>query len=186
MLSDKQTAKTDDRVFMYRIDAEDKIINVNEEWLSFASENGTQFTNDLITKKTLWDFISDQETVHLYKIMLQKVRQKKKRLKVPFRCDSPSVRRFMVLEMFSPDGGSVDFSSHILKQEKRKSIKLLESNVERSNKTVRMCSWCKKMKVSETTWVEVEEAVQTLNLFELEKFPILTHTICPECKKGFV
>jgi hypothetical protein len=43
-----------------------------------------------------------------------------------------------------------------------------------------MCGWCKRVSVR-NTWVEVEDAVLELRLFEREVLPDLTHGICPGC-----
>ena len=42
---------------------------------------------------------------------------------------------------------------------------------------------CKKVKIKDTNWQEVEEAVNYLKLFEKNKLPMLTHGICPNCKE---
>jgi hypothetical protein len=92
-----QEEKLDNRTFVHRIDSNDMIVVVNDEWLSFGSENVYNLSQDVVVNKSLWDFIIDKETQHLYKIMLEKVRAVNARIKFPFRCDSPDCRRFMEL-----------------------------------------------------------------------------------------
>lgn len=174
----------DSRIFIYQIDSDDKIVVVNDDWLSFASENVCNLSQDSVVNKLLWDFIVDMETQHLYKIMLEKVRSNRARLKVPFRCDSPDCRRFMELEVFSLCENLVEFRCRIVKLECRTSVSLLNVTIDRSNEFVKMCGWCKKICVSESKWLEVEEAIPQLNLFEAMKLPRLTHGICPSCKEN--
>ena len=176
----------DSRIFMYQINSDDKIVVVNDNWLSFASENVYDLSQDLVINKLLWDFIVDGETQYLYKIMVQKVRTNPVKLKVPFRCDSPNCRRFMELEVFSPNEKLVEFRCRVVKLEFRTAISLLDVNTDRSNEFVTMCSWCKKIYVSESKWLEIEEAITQLTLFEVEKLPQLTHGICPSCKEAIV
>ena len=46
-----------------------------------------------------------------------------------------------------------------------------------------MCAWCKKADVG--GWVEVEEAVRRLQLFDQARLPRITHGVCPACKETF-
>ena len=174
----------DKRIFIHRIDSDDNIIFVNDNWLSFASENDA---HDLLLKgvlnQSLWDFMADTDTHHLYRIILEKVRTHQLSLKFSFRCDSPVFRRFMELEVrpFQEDG--VEFKSRVLKLESREPIKLLDAGTDRSSDVVKMCGWCKKV-YAETMWVEIEEAIERLNLFGISKPPQTTHGICPSCNEN--
>jgi hypothetical protein len=40
---------------------------------------------------------------------------------------------------------------------------------------------CKKIAVSDSEWQEIEIAMVTLNLFEKERLPQITHGLCPSC-----
>ncbi len=44
-----------------------------------------------------------------------------------------------------------------------------------------MCSWCKAVKVGDDTWVEVEDAVDRLKLFDFRYLPQISHGVCPSC-----
>jgi len=175
----------DNRIFIYQIDSNDKIVVVNDNWLSFAAENVYNLSQESVVNKLLWDFIEDTETQHLYKILLEKVRTNQVKLKVPFRCDSPDCRRFMELEVFSPYENFVEFRCRAVKLEFRTAVGLLDVNSDRSNEFVRMCGWCKKIYVS-AQWLEIEEAITELNLFAAAKLPQLTHGICLSCKETII
>jgi hypothetical protein len=43
---------------------------------------------------------------------------------------------------------------------------------------------CKKVELSENTWVEVEAAVISLKLFERNKLPQISHGLCADCFKA--
>ncbi|MGQ9666509.1 MAG: PAS domain S-box protein [Anaerolineae bacterium] len=45
-----------------------------------------------------------------------------------------------------------------------------------------MCSWCKRIQLSEGRWAEVEEAIRDLHLFDKYPVPQISHGICPECR----
>ncbi len=55
---------------------------------------------------------------------------------------------------------------------------LLDSNAEKTEELIRICGWCKKIDVRRDDWKDLEKAINTLGLFEREKFPLLTHGIC--------
>lgn len=173
--------ETDYRIFIHRINSEDKITYVNSDWLAFAAENGAgDLSFNTVLDKPLWNFISDPQTRYLYQIILEKVRTAQVELQIPNRCDSPDCRRFMEMKIQTPFEGIAEFSSRILKLEKRVYLKLLDRRVDRSTEFLKMCGWCKKVSVR-SKWLEVEEAIGHLDLFEALKLPQLTHTICPVC-----
>jgi hypothetical protein len=160
------------------------IVIVNEAWLSFADENDARnLTRDFVLGKSLWEFITDKETRHLYQIMLDKVRTSKSAITIPFRCDSPNCRRYMELKIEALTEDLIQFSSRILKQEFRDPNKLLDESENRSNQTLTICGWCKKVKAG-AEWVEVEEAIEYFGLYENVPIPQLTHGMCPTCSEN--
>jgi hypothetical protein len=75
----------------------------------------------------------------------------------------------------------VNFACRIVKIESRPRVALLAGDVERSDQVVTVCSWCKKVRIGTGDWVEVEEAVDRLELFNANVRPRLNHGICPPC-----
>lgn len=86
------------------------------------------------------------------------------------------------------DQGSVVFETKVIREEKRPPVSLLSRSAPRSIDHMRMCSWCNKVDVSfgANDWVEVEEAVRRLRLFELVQVPQLTHGICDACLEKMI
>ena len=70
---------------IYRIDAEDRITEVNDEWGRFAAANGGNPDPAAVLGRPLWDFILDEGNRSIYRNMVGTVRRK------PRRCSSPSV-----------------------------------------------------------------------------------------------
>ena len=180
------TPEGDQRLFIYRLNARDEIIFVNDEWYDFARENGAQeLDRQSVLQKSLWDFIDNAETRHLFEIILTKVRTEGRPKVIPYRCDTPGLRRFMELEVRLAEDGMVEFRSRIVREERRESVRLMELDVERSDELLCMCSWCKRVSLPEARWVEVEEAVEELRLFEATILPKVSHGICPACLASF-
>jgi hypothetical protein len=80
----------------------------------------------------------------------------------------------------------VEFESRIVRQELREHVRLMNPSVERGKRFVSICGWCKKIALPNGQWVEVEEAVRVLNLFDEPQLPTLTHGICGECTASFL
>lgn len=173
--------KPDDREFVHAVDSEGRLRSVNDEWVEFARENGAPWlTREAVVGRSLWDFMAGRETRHLSRLLLEKALKEDRRIKVPYRCDSPELRRFMDMEIVNAGGGLVEFRSTILKVEPREPVLLLVPGAPRSGEYLAICSWCRRARV-DSRWVELDEAVRTLDLFSSSSLPQLTHGICPEC-----
>ena len=176
-------------IYTYTIDDNDYILHVNnDKWDEFYKDNSIDDTciSKGISKKSLWDFIDDFETRHLYENILENVRKYKRQVTLPFRCDSPRQRRFLNLTIKPLENNHVEFISKIEKVENRDYVKLMDNNREFSEEFLTVCSMCKKVKIEEFLWEEVETAVSILKLFEKDKLPMLTHGLCPYCKRLYL
>jgi hypothetical protein len=60
---------------------------------------------------------------------------------------------------------------------------LFDDTLGRSGEFVTVCSWCKRVEVAAGRWQEVEEAVVTLDIFDLLPLPSLTHGVCDACRQ---
>lgn len=166
----------------YLIDDNDNITYLSEQWQPFADGNkAKKIDTTRVIGKRLSDFITDSKCQHIYWLLINRIRQTGGSFKFPFRCDSPDVRRYMEMEVHQHETGQIEFRSCVLQEEPRESVLLLESNIKRSGDLLRICSWCKKVKVDETAWLEVEEAIKKLSLFNAKTLPDLTHGMCPSC-----
>ncbi len=170
-------------VFIYRIDSTDTIISVSENWLVFAEANAWSghLRPENVLGHRLWDFIQGFETQHLYEELFRRVRGGMSSQAIPFRCDSPSERRFLELRIEKLADEQIEITSKILRTEPHSAISLLSADTSRSMAFVTICSMCKKIKVSPRQWAEIEEALIELRLFQADEMPQLTHGICPSC-----
>jgi|GEM_PF-4317178 len=180
--SDAQ-CESDPRQFIYRIDAGDILTAANDAWDEFAIENEAPYlTRQNVIGRSLWEFIAGQETQHLYRVLFQRVRDARRSIAIPFRCDAPDCRRYMEMQMTPDDAGGITFTNRILRLEKRPPVRLLAQSAPRSPDFVTMCGWCKKVRLSDGRWAEVEEAIRVLHLFDERIVPQISHGICPECQ----
>ena len=176
---------SDPAVIRYVIDSRDRIVSVNERWSTFADENAASHLRPpAVYNRPIWDFLVDRETVHLYRLIVDRVRGGETPIAFPIRCDAPHVRRFLKMHVEPADDGRVRFVSTLLRSETRPPIHLLDPAVNRTNWLLRVCSWCKKADVGIGEWVEVEEAIERLGLFESSALPQITHGMCSSCEKA--
>jgi hypothetical protein len=173
----------DHRSFIWIINDADKIVHVNDDWMAFARENGApQLTASLVLDRPIWSFIQGQETRYLYKQIFRRVRAGKSPVKFPFRCDSPDCRRFMEMQLSLLPGNAIQFMAHMLREEWRDLVDLLDSPRDIPLEFLKICSWCKKIYIPGRNWGEIEAAIAALDLFGHHQMPRMTHTICDSCR----
>lgn len=167
---------------IYKINREDRIIAVSDNWMDFARDNQATHTchPDFVIDRPIMEFMAGEETLYLYSILVQKVRESQKPITFPFRCDSPNMRRFLEMNI-RPLDEILEFRSSILREEPSETVDLLRIGTSRSDDFVRICSMCKKVDLSQGEWVEIEVAAVSMRLFEASIMPQLSHTICPQC-----
>ncbi len=168
--------------FIWTIDAADKIVHVNDDWLTFARENGApRLAAALVLGQSLWRFIQGQETVYLYQQILARLRTGRRPITFPFRCDAPDRRRYLEMKLSLLAGSRVQFQTRILRQEYRQPLDFLAACQDRSGEFLKVCSWCNKIYIPDRGWGEPGEAIGALDLFGPRSMPRMTHTICDSC-----
>ena len=173
----------DPRRFIYRLDSEDRIVFVNDDWIDFAIENGLAgLTRENVVGKSLWELIGDRSIQQLYKTFFARLRIVEKTRRIPYRCDSPDCRRFMEMEIFSNGTGELELVNRIVKLEPRDTVDLLDQTAKRNQAFLGICSVCKKIRLRENQWYEIEDALAILGLARNgEPYPQLSHSLCNRC-----
>jgi hypothetical protein len=169
----------------YCVNAEDRISSVNEEWLSFAAANqGRALLPPGVLGRPLWDFIGDIETQHIYGVLHGRVRAFGQPVRFSFRCDGPERRRLLQLDILSQPDEELLYRVRPLKEEARALVPLLDPQQPREESFVTLCGWCKRVAVPRGRWLEVEEAIVALALFDEPRPPQLTHGVCEQCSES--
>lgn len=163
---------------LYRVDAGGTLTFVNDGWNAFAILNDTpNLCGPAVLGRRVADCIAGPETRIIYAQLLERAAAGV-RIELPYRCDSPMLRRLMLLTI-SAAGTEVEFRSQLLDVAMRPVVRLLETQRRRSNALLTLCSWCNRGRVG-TRWAEIEEVVAELGLFETN-VPQITHGMCPAC-----
>jgi hypothetical protein len=165
----------------YAIDEHDHLIRVDRGYYSFAEENGWEEAATSLGR-SLWDYVAGHEMVKLQRLLVRRIRNDVGDVELPFRCDSPGVRREMNIRIVARPGGRVVLFSARTRSEEAWDLPqwLLDPATPRSEDVLEMCGWCDRFEV-DGEWVEVEEAARLLGLFSRPELPALSHGICPDC-----
>lgn len=164
----------------YQADAADVIVAVDPNWDEFAQANASpQVVAAQVLGHPLWEFIVGTTSRALYAQMLSTVRGGKD-VRFALRCDGPAYRRRLEMTITALADGNVEFRTRELSVEPRAYQALFDPQRPHDNRMLRACSWCNRVEVG-GRWVEVEDAVQELDLFERAQLPTLTHGICQDC-----
>jgi hypothetical protein len=168
--------------YRYRVDAADLLVWVDAWWLAFAQENGApELTEELVLGRCLWDFVGGCATQELYRDIHGRVRSTGTAVVLPFRCDSPTVRRHMRLTITREDPAHLFYESVLTRVEPCDFLPILDPAFPRSQAVLTICSCCKRALVEASGWLEIEDAAARLGLFEKPKAPELTYTVCDDC-----
>lgn len=166
----------------YELDADLCFRSVDARWTEFARTNAApELCAPSLIGRRLFDCVADPSTAILYRRAFERARESGRPVVLPFRCDSPALRRFMEIEISATGDGGFRVCTRVVRIESREPVALLDATRARSDELLRMCGWCKRVDAS-GRWLEVEAAVETLRLFEEPTLPRISHGICQECE----
>jgi hypothetical protein len=165
----------------YAVDDQDRLIRVDEGFYRFAEANGWDAVGDTLGR-SLWDFVAGHDVSKLQRLLLRRIREGAGPIELPFRCDSPDLRREMDIKIAADRSGRVVLFSASLREAEDwdEPQPLLSASVRRGGDFLPMCAWCDRFLVH-GEWVEVEVAAKALELFRRTEMPPLDHSICPAC-----
>ncbi len=167
--------KPDTRI-KYRLDSDDRIVGVNDEWDHFANQNsGDEVLSAKVMNRPIEDFIDDPETRDFYSRTIDKVRNGNMSI-FQFRCDSPERRRLLEMRVELTDEGLVEFTSRPIWIQERSREVLFDASAPRTSAMLRVCSWCNRIFVN-GSWIEAGET----RLIDGPDVPSLTHGVCEDC-----
>lgn len=165
----------------YRINKHDEITCVGGGWERFAKDNdGRGLDGETLQGRVLWEFISGPATRDLYKRLLTRVRSGQT-ARFTLRCDGPAFRRLLEMTISMEKDDTVEFATRSLNVVERDPIALLAASTTRSEAMLVVCAWCNRIQVRPQEWMEVELAIDQLNLFEADRLPQVSHGICNDC-----
>jgi hypothetical protein len=172
----------------YRLDGDDIIRWVSGGWIRFAERNTDRpWDPESVLGHSIWSYIEGHEVRNLYALLLRRVRTAGIAVDVPFRCDAPDHRRDMRLQIESLEEGdvqlTVSFPTRMPPDDEAVQDEASEVEPEARPRPgmIPVCSWCDRLLLQGMGWVNVEAAVEALELFDGRDVPSLSHGACPDC-----
>jgi hypothetical protein len=163
----------------YMLDASDRIIVVNGAFELQAMAHGRPDLGRMVVGRPVTDFISGAEVREVWTGLLRRARTIGAPLRFHYRCDAPHEGRLAVMELRGLSHAHVVLRTRFVTVAPRVRQRLLDPNAARDARLLHTCAWCNRYHVG--GWVEVEHAVERMQLFESPSVPQLTHTICERC-----
>jgi hypothetical protein len=162
----------------YWLDGDDTIIGVGSTWDCFAGENdGHEVVAELVVGRSLWDFISGDPTRMWLSSLLTLARLREETISRPYRCDSPTVKRFMNLEITRDPGGVLKLSHHLVRVEAMHTPCTVSPKSSPGKKMLQRCSVCNRFNASQG-WVEAEDLEAPV------PWPItVIYAVCGDCMR---
>ncbi|HEY9016956.1 hypothetical protein [Thiomicrospira sp.] len=166
-----------------QLDADNRIVYVSSNWEEIAEQG--QARQSLAEAKVLnqpfSQYVADQATRLYYENCLTLCRLKKKTLTRAYRCDSPTHKRFMEMQLTPLENGWVEMKHFLVRSEPFKfAVNLHDVSHQQPNQSYQFtrCSLCNRLKdQASDDWKTPE------SLGELGKQPLnVIHTICPQCQ----
>ncbi len=170
---------------IFHLNDSDEIVFVNDAWDAFAAANGgDEIGRDRILGRSLWHSIADAETRQFFHDILAQVRAGQT-VRFAYRCDSPDCRRQMDMQVMPDDAGLVVFRSRTTSESPRAPEPLLDPDAARSDEVVRVCGWCKRVRIH-GDWLEIEEAAARAPQLRSAIVPGVSHGICDDCRQQLI
>lgn len=178
----EQLSAGSDTVVEYRIDSDDVVIAVTEDWAAFATDNGAPELAELGSARTLWSYFDRDEVRDLWRHLVEQVRARQVEAHVPLRCDAAHARRWFEMTITPEPDGVVRFRSVLVFEESRPAVSLLggPSTPDGNQPAVPVCSWCGDGHDG-ARWRRIEDVVRDLRLLE-DRLPSVDYGICPTCR----
>lgn len=165
----------------YRLDARDRIIEVSGEWDRFACDNGAEeLAMDSVIGMPLRRFISGDVTRMFIDTMHERVRMSGRPMTVPYRCDSPGVKRFMEMSLAAIGNDLVSEHRLLAEHVMPRTLVFRNATDERSHSWTKRCSMCNRLSTPDGHLVEPDEFSGTGSA-DGQTVGVI-YFVCPDCR----
>jgi hypothetical protein len=163
----------------YWLDADDRIIHVSRSWDPFARENGgDQALAAQVVGRSIHEFVADDPTRMWIQAVLSLARTRGTAVERPYRCDSPTERRFMSMTVIPEQGGKLRVDHVLLATEPRIRPVTIRPAAAAVPDLAMRCSICGRVK-TDGEWREADEPGGPVDgTPEI----IVAYTVCKACQ----
>jgi hypothetical protein len=160
---------------LYRIDNDDRLAGYDPAFRHFATANGAPDLPEQWLGRSLWDATGSSEINMVFRSLIGRARQGCQ-VRVPSRCDTPSLTRFIEIEIVADAQGHVAFTSRLTRARFKRE---LAAEASTAHEPLRMCASC--FRVEAGGWHDAEQVVAERGLLLGDVVPDVTHGTCPDC-----
>lgn len=141
----------------YTICHENRIRRIEGDWDGFAARNqAPELTAASVLNTPLLNHVTGIGTRELLKDLFRRARGLDQPLSIPFRCDAADTRRYMRMHIQPLADAGLRIVTETVREVPRTEVDLLRRESHRAGDLVGVCSWCKRVRVTQHEWVEVE------------------------------
>lgn len=130
----------------YRLDARDRIVEVGGDWDRFAIDNGAEeLVSGVILGMPLRTFIAGDVTRMFVEALLARVRLTGRPAIIPYRCDSPGVKRFMEMSLESIGAELISEHRFLSEQVMFSPLSCVAAREPGARDVLKRCSMCSRL-----------------------------------------
>lgn len=172
------------------VDKNNFIVGLGDGWNEEAQKGKAlqALAFDKVLEHRLSSFIKDDNTVMYIEACLSLCRVKKETLYRSYRCDSPTQKQFMELELVPLEQGKVQMNHYLLKTEDLERpfyVEDVTNKIDKKQKPLKRnyvlrCSMCNSIKPpNQDEWIEL---TAYLKMPQAKTHEQVIHTVCEKCK----
>lgn len=164
----------------YIIDNQYRIIKVHSNWDKFAKDNygDISIMERNIIGKSIMEYIKGDSVKMWYESIIELAKNLKINITRPYRCDSPSKKRFMEMEIIPLENGNILINHYLIREEEMRESenKPFSFNFTDERNIITRCSICNRF-LHKNRWIELEEAIKHFDFRVIQ----ITDIICNDC-----
>jgi hypothetical protein len=123
----------------FDIDDKDLICAVSANWDDVANRNnGQKATTPNVIGKSFWGFVAGEDTRRYYEKIFEVARAAQKKVKLPYRCDTPLVMRSFDMSISLQSNGHLRIF-HAIAPEKSEAFSVIQMDDKRIEKVCSIC-----------------------------------------------
>jgi hypothetical protein len=166
----------------YTVDNTNTIVAVSGVWDEFARDNGGE--NILASKiigRQLEQFIQGDDTRMFVRTMLMSARTLHRPIYRPYRCDSPTLKRFMEMTLLPRADGVLEVIHRELHNEPIfHNIPVVAAPSGAGWAFLKRCSLCNRVH-AQGVWSEIDDAIEANRLQVNAPNLKVIYGVCPDC-----
>lgn len=170
-----------DAPLFYRLDALDRIIETGGDlWDTVAAHNdGDGALRARVEGTTIFKHICDDATRLFLWTLLDGVRKIRRPVARPYRCDSPTHKRFMEMSIEPDDRSGLVVRHRVVRTESLRVPVKFRTSARTAKRLIVRCSMCNRLRL-DGAWLESEDAARQLPV--TTRAHDVAYGVCDDCK----